>query len=179
MWSNDVPGRLAYPIWHPTTFVGPAPASAMIAVANWNRFDFCLATLPSRQRSDTSAANKNCRMRLMIVSKSRLQATLPEEQSGRLSPCRIGDSVLYRSLLGFARPVASSQKPVSGQQQEAEKAGPGAQSMSVNACLQLSAYSLGANLSSISHSQLELQLPEQPLKPAAHARWLPSPQQEC
>jgi hypothetical protein len=29
----------------------------------------------------------------MIVSKSRLQATLPEEQSGRLSPCRIGDSV--------------------------------------------------------------------------------------
>jgi len=88
-------------------------------------------------------------------------------------------NVLYRSLLGFARPVASSQKPVSGQQQEAEKAGPGAQSMSVNACLQLSAYSLGANLSSISHSQLELQLPEQPLKPAAHARWLPSPQQEC
>lgn len=89
------------------------------------------------------------------------------------------DNVHYRSLLGFARPVASSQKPVSGQQQEAEKAGPGAQSMSVNACLQLSAYSLGANLSSISHSQLELQLPEQPLKPAAHARWLPSPQQEC
>jgi hypothetical protein len=38
----------------------------------------------------------------MIVSKSHSQATLPEDRSGRLTSCKIGDSVLYHSLLGSA-----------------------------------------------------------------------------
>jgi hypothetical protein len=33
----------------------------------------------------------------MIVSKSRSQATLLEERSGRLTSCKTGDSVLYHS----------------------------------------------------------------------------------
>ena len=111
MRSSDVPGRPAYPIWHPTTFVAPVPDFAMIAAANSNRFDFCLDTLPSRQRSDTSAANKNCRMRLMIGSKSQCQATLPEEQSGRLTSCKIGDSVHYRSLFGLLGPQTFPKDP--------------------------------------------------------------------
>src|SRR5271166_514123 len=107
MWSgtpsSDVPGRPAYSIWRPTTFVAPVPDSAMIAAANSNRFDFCLATLPFRQRSDTSAANRNSRTPLMIVSKSQSQATLPDERSGRLTSYKIGDSVLYHSLPGLEK----------------------------------------------------------------------------
>src|SRR5690242_3182154 len=87
MRSSDVHCRLVYAIWHPTTFVAPVPDSAMIAAANSNRLDFCLATLRSRLRSDTSAANKNCTMRLMIASKSQSQATLPEELNGPLASC--------------------------------------------------------------------------------------------
>jgi len=35
----------------------------------------------------------------MIVSKSQSQATLPEERRGRVTSCKIGDSVHYHSLL--------------------------------------------------------------------------------
>ena len=38
----------------------------------------------------------------MIVSKSQSPVTLPEERSGRPTSCKIGDSVLYHSLLGLA-----------------------------------------------------------------------------
>jgi hypothetical protein len=38
----------------------------------------------------------------MIVSKSQWQATLPKERSGRITSRKIGDSVLYHSLLGLA-----------------------------------------------------------------------------
>src|SRR5215469_16332347 len=104
MRSSDVPGRPEYPIWRPTTFVAHVPDSATIAAVNSNRFDFCSATLRCRQRSDTSAADRNCRMRLMIVSKSQSQATLPEERRVHLTSCKIDDSVLYHSLSGLTSP---------------------------------------------------------------------------
>src|ERR1700746_3536033 len=90
MRSSDVPARPEYPIWLPTTFGALVPGSATTAAANSNRFDFCLATLRCRQRSATSAANKNCRMRLTIASKYQLQATLPDERHRRLTSCKIG-----------------------------------------------------------------------------------------
>src|SRR5215469_15180247 len=104
MRSSDVHDRPEYPIWRPTIFVAPAPGSVTIAAANSNRFDFCLATLRCRQRSDTSAANRNGRMRLMIVSKSQSQVTVPEESRGQFTSCKVGDSVLYHSLLRLASP---------------------------------------------------------------------------
>src|SRR5882724_2117153 len=73
----------------------------MIAAANSNRFDFYSATLPSRQRSDTSAANRNCRTPLMIVSKSQSQATLPEERSRRLTSARLAIASFIIRYLGW------------------------------------------------------------------------------
>ena len=40
-----------------------APASAMVAAANSNKFSFCLATLLCKQRSGTSEANRSFKMR--------------------------------------------------------------------------------------------------------------------
>jgi hypothetical protein len=43
-------------------FAVPAPGCAMVAEANSSRFSFCSATLPYKQRSDTSEANRSFRM---------------------------------------------------------------------------------------------------------------------
>jgi hypothetical protein len=65
---------------------------------------FLLGTLPSRQRSDTSGANRNCKRQLMIASKSQSQATPPNRSGPLASPREIGDSVLYHSVPGLASP---------------------------------------------------------------------------
>jgi hypothetical protein len=74
----------------------------MIAAANSNRFGFCLGTLLSRQRSDTSGANRSYKMRLMIASEFRSQAR-PLKTVTRAVAHAIGDSVLYHSVPGLAR----------------------------------------------------------------------------
>jgi hypothetical protein len=43
-------------------FAVPAPGCAMVAEANSSRFSFCSATLPYKQRSDISEANRSFRM---------------------------------------------------------------------------------------------------------------------
>jgi len=40
----------------------------------------------------------------MIVSKSQSQVTVPEESRGQFTSCKVGDSVLYHSLLRLASP---------------------------------------------------------------------------
>jgi integrase len=39
-----------------------APACAMVVEENWNKFSFCLATPPGKQRNGTSAANRSFKM---------------------------------------------------------------------------------------------------------------------
>jgi len=64
------------------------PDSATTQAANSNRSDFCLATLQSRQRSDTSEANRNSWMRLMIVLEFRSRAT-PTKPAARATAPRL------------------------------------------------------------------------------------------
>ncbi len=47
----------------PHVFAALARACAMVVVANWNRFSFCLATPPCKQRNGTSEANRSFKMR--------------------------------------------------------------------------------------------------------------------
>ena len=46
----------------PHDFVALAPACAMVVEENWNKFSFCLATPPCKQRNGTSAANRSFKM---------------------------------------------------------------------------------------------------------------------
>jgi hypothetical protein len=49
----------------------------------------------------------------MIVSKSQSQATLPEGRCGRLTSCKIGDSVLYHSSYRLTSRSNAMQLPIS------------------------------------------------------------------
>jgi hypothetical protein len=97
MRSSGVRDRLESRIWRHTIFVVPVPDSATIATANSNRFVFCSGSPPSRRRSDTSGANRSCKMRLMIASKFWSRSTYLKPYP-RLIGHLIGDSALYHSL---------------------------------------------------------------------------------
>jgi hypothetical protein len=87
-----------------------------------NRFVFSLGTPPFRQRSDTSGANRNCGTRLMIASKSQLQATPPKMPRPAHFAREIGDSVLYHSLFESASPqwvLSALFGPIGGHPREA------------------------------------------------------------